>query len=199
MKATWWDPDHPRSLLTPIQWVPIQVLWFLNRIGVSIILISWLEICVTLHNIIHMTTHAHTYRYAYGSAMVRSAHLRNFCTVFLTAAHAYACIVWLMPSLYGGIKTGVWPSLFTLLISNIPSSSSNYLTSLDLTGANQTSSSQLDSLRVTRCCFFKQWLNSSTWLYLKYWFKHKIIRNPLWARRFYQPMLLPIDFEFYLQ
>lgn len=93
VRATWWEPDHPRSLLTPIQWVPIQVLWFLNRIGVSIILISWLEICVTLQNIMHMTTHAHTYRYAYGSVMIRSACLRNLCTVFLTAAHA--SIVWL--------------------------------------------------------------------------------------------------------
>lgn len=60
VRATWWDPDHPRSLLTPIQWVPIQVLPFLNLIGVSIILISWLDICVTLQNIRHITTHTHT-------------------------------------------------------------------------------------------------------------------------------------------
>lgn len=26
VRATWWDPDQPRSLLPPIQWDPIQVL-----------------------------------------------------------------------------------------------------------------------------------------------------------------------------
>lgn len=122
------------------------------------ILISWLDICVTLQNIRHMTMHTHTdmicLRFCH---QFRSTRLRSYCTVFLTAAHEYACIVWLMPSLYGGIKTGVWPSLFTLLISYIPSLSSNYLTSLDLIGANQTNNSRLDSLKVTHV--FKQWLN----------------------------------------
>jgi len=197
VRATWWDPDQPRTLPPPIQWDSIQVLLLhLNVVGtIACDYIDERYLYVTLENITHMTMYTHTDDYIFAISLdCLSEELLSSIPDCSTWVHLYS----LVDTLYmGRLRQGFNPHCSLCWLVTFLSSSSNSPTSLDLIGAIQTSHSHLDSLSYS--CFL-----GSDWICAVY--EHGYIskadlsitmnKNGLWARRLHQSISMQFQNDF---